>query len=285
MIKLRHTFLLAIVLVICYGCPSETIIPFDHKAQAIIDKDSIAEFLKNNYYDATLDSIKPLVSGKTALIDDAKLKKEDINYEDIDYTLYYYQNREGTPDPVKGFPTSMDSVFVKYRGQFIAGKDSLSSSFDRNDRTWLVLSGLIPGWYYGMQKFKGGKNITNNGPITFENFGKGIIIIPSGLAYKDIIQPGIPSSSNLVFFIELYDIVENTDLDFDGLASIDEDPDGDGNPRNDDTDGDGIANFADADDDNDGVLTKDEDANGDGDPRNDDADGDGIPDYLDPDTK
>ena len=49
---------------------------------------------------------------------------------------------------------------------------------------------------------------------------------------------------------------------------------------NDDTDGDGIANFADIDDDGDGVYTINEyDTDGDGIP--DDTDGDGIPDYLD----
>lgn len=289
MIKLRHTFLLALVLVICYGCPSDTEPPFDHTAQAIIDKDSISEFLKSNYYDADLDSIKPLINGKTALINDSKLKKEEIKYEDIDYTLYYYQNRVGSPDPVEGFPSSMDSVFVKYRGQYIARKDSLSPSFDRSDRTWLILSGLIPGWYYGLQNFKGGKNITNNGPITFENFGKGILIFPSGLAYKNIEQPGIPPSSNLVFYIELYDIVEDTDLDQDGIPSILEIENASiqSNPRLVDTDGDGILNFADADDDNDGVLTKDEDANGDGDPRNDFSDPNNptLPDYLNPKIK
>ena len=60
--------------------------------------------------------------------------------------------------------------------------------------------------------------------------------------------------------------------------------DNDGNVKNDDTDGDTIPNYLDADDDNDGVLTKNEDANGDGDPTNDDTDGDGIPDYLDTDN-
>ncbi|MEK9765905.1 MAG: OmpA family protein, partial [Thalassolituus sp.] len=51
-----------------------------------------------------------------------------------------------------------------------------------------------------------------------------------------------------------------------------------------DTDGDGIPNYKDPDDDNDGILTKDEDANGDGDPRNDDVNENGVPDYLDPES-
>ena len=59
-----------------------------------------------------------------------------------------------------------------------------------------------------------------------------------------------------------------------------------GDPRDDDSDGDGAANYVDADDDSDGLLTKNEaaDANGDGDPadaRNSDLDL--LPDYLDAD--
>ena len=88
MIKLRHTFLLALVLVLCYGCPGDnTITPFDHEAQAIIDKDSLTEFLKSNYYDAVKDSIKPLKTGEIALINDSNLKSKDVinfKYKNVD---------------------------------------------------------------------------------------------------------------------------------------------------------------------------------------------------------
>ncbi len=72
--------------------------------------------------------------------------------------------------------------------------------------------------------------------------------------------------------------------DGDCVPTIDEDPNGDGDPTNDDTDDDGANNYLDVDDDGDGLLTCDEDANGDGDATNDDADGDGIPNYLEQDS-
>ncbi|GGG39643.1 DUF6252 family protein [Bizionia arctica] len=71
------------------------------------------------------------------------------------------------------------------------------------------------------------------------------------------------------------------DDDGDSILTINEDIDADGDVVNDDTDGDSIPNYLDNDDDGDGILTIDEDANGDGDPTNDDTDGDSIPDYLD----
>ena len=70
------------------------------------------------------------------------------------------------------------------------------------------------------------------------------------------------------------------DDDGDGINTIDEDTNGDGDPTNDDTDNNGIPNYLDPDDDGDGINTIDEDTNGDGDPTNDDANRDGIPDYL-----
>lgn len=70
----------------------------------------------------------------------------------------------------------------------------------------------------------------------------------------------------------------DSDDDGDGVLTLDEAFDADGNPI--DTDGDGDVDYLDDDDDGDGILTADEDANMDGDPTNDDTDGNGIPDYL-----
>ncbi|MGB5242752.1 MAG: gliding motility-associated C-terminal domain-containing protein, partial [Lutimonas sp.] len=77
----------------------------------------------------------------------------------------------------------------------------------------------------------------------------------------------------------------DTDDDNDGIATIDEDLDGNGNPIDDDTDGDLVANYLDIDDDNDGILTLVEgtdDVDNDSRPNylDIDADGDGIPDNI-----
>ena len=187
--------------------------------------------------------------------------------------------------PEKGYPTEVDSVLVKYKGQYF---NSTVELIDFDERTvnplWLTLNSVIRGWSHGFTNFKGGENITNNGPITYANGGKGVLFIPSGLAYGKFGTAGIPPSSSLMFYIELYDVIENTDHDLDSVPSILEDPDGDGDPRNDDTDGDGFPNFLDPDDDNDGVATKDEGGD-DGDPTNDfnDPNNPTLPDYLNPD--
>ncbi|MBX2797675.1 MAG: putative metal-binding motif-containing protein [Myxococcales bacterium] len=78
------------------------------------------------------------------------------------------------------------------------------------------------------------------------------------------------------------------DDDDDTVLTRHEDPDGDGDPRDDNTDlvftgpwsnPDGLPDWLDDDDDGDGIPTRLEDPDGNGDPRDDDADGDGRPNY------
>ncbi|NVK53446.1 MAG: peptidylprolyl isomerase [Flavobacteriaceae bacterium] len=290
MTKIKHILFVLIVAILVYACKSDDPLAdnFDHAAQAVKDNDTLVSFFKKHYYDATIDSIKPLVTGKTALIDDPNLSSKTVTENEIAYKMYYYIVRQGIPSPAKGNPTRLDSVLTKYQGSQIHRTDQLGVFETRKSPLWFTLDATIKGWGYGFMHFKGGKNVTNNGPITYENTGKGYIFFPSGLGYRNAGNGGnVLANRCLMFRIELLDIVEDTDHDNDGLASYLEIEDGskESDPLKVNTDGDRFPNYRDTDDDNDGKLTKDEDKNGDGDPRNDDTDGDGVPDYLDPDTK
>ena len=289
MFNRKLLFLFLSILLIGYACNDDNfgvqVDDFDDEGQALVDNDSILVFLENHYYNDAIDSVQPLVTGATSLLNDSRLIIQDVTDFDVDYKLYVFVKSVGNPVPDKGYPSEVDSVLVKYKGQYF---NSTVELIDFDERTvnplWLTLNSVIRGWSHGFTNFKGGENITNNGPITYANGGKGVLFIPSGLAYGQFGTTGIPPSSSLMFYIELYDIVENTDHDLDTVPSILEDPDGDGDPRNDDTDGDGFPNFTDPDDDNDGVLTKDE-GGADGDPTNDfnDPNNPTLPDYLNPD--
>jgi FKBP-type peptidyl-prolyl cis-trans isomerase len=288
--KIKNIFGLIILSGIIYACSDDPIAAavddFDHEAQALIDKDSLTSFFTKHYYDTDVDSVKSLIAGATPLSEDSNLKTMMVVENEIDYELYYYVNNVGTPTIDKGFPTPLDSVFVKYEGFRIKGTDSITPRFEiRETPIWAPLNNVIRGWSHGFTHFKNGDNATNNGPITFVNGGKGILFIPSGLAYRNSgTQGAILPNENLMFYIDLFDFIQDTDHDNDGVPSYLEDPDGDGDPRNDDTDGDFFANYLDSDDDGDGVLTIDEDDNEDGDPTNDFSDPDDrtLADYLNP---
>jgi FKBP-type peptidyl-prolyl cis-trans isomerase FkpA len=290
MTKLKNIIAIAVFTFLIYSCGDTNtglqVDDFDHEAQAIIDQDSLIKFLKNNYYDTSVDSLKTLVAGEQPIYEDSKLQTVNVNYANIDYLMYVYVKDEGNPIPNKSNPTILDSILVNYHlGYF---KDSIDYiPLQKLElATWFNPSIIaVEGWLHGFTYFKPGENITNNGPITYRGGGNGIIFIPSGLAYRNIGSGTLPSNANLIYYVNLFDIVEETDHDNDGIGSFLEDVDGDGEPRNDDTDGDLIVNYADSDDDGDGVLTKDEDANGDGNPANDFSDPNNptLPDYLNPD--
>ncbi|WP_417785094.1 peptidylprolyl isomerase [Tenacibaculum sp.] len=287
MIKFKHLVYTAIVGTLLYACGSDSnsrVDNFDHEAQAIKDQDSILKFLKTHYYKDAVDSIKPMVPGETVLINDARLQSKVVNEYDIDYTYYYFVKEEGVSEKVG--PSIVDSLLTTYRLSSLDASNKLTKIQDLNRPTWFNSTQIVVrGWLYAFTHFKGGElkkeddGSPYNGPITYDGTGKGFFLLPSGLCYRN--GKGF-TNKNLLYIVNLHDIVENTDHDQDGVASINEDPDGDGNPRNDDTDKDNIPNYLDTDDDGDGVLSKDEDKNGDGNPANDFSDPNkpNVPDYL-----
>ena len=96
--------------------------------------------------------------------------------------------------------------------------------------------------------------------------------------YVQLVQP----VGALVGTPSVVALTPNPDSDGDGLLDEVEDENGDGDPTNDDRDGDSIPNYLDLDDDGDGINTINEDLNQNGNFIDDDSDGDGLPDYRDP---
>jgi hypothetical protein len=299
MTKLKNIIGIIIFATIIYACGDDNFTltnPFsdrDYEALAISDNDSIVTFLKSHYYNRDLDTIQKITSGNESMFTDGNLSSIELVENNIDYTLYIYVKEQGNPIKDKGFPSIVDSTFTNYKLNLLAKTDSLSGLVDSNSKIWFNSYQNVRGWAHGLTKLKGGNNITNNEPIKYSNTGKAYFFVPGGLGYPSLnFQIGQdpnerPYDQILIFEIELLDFVKDTDNDNDGIPSIIEDLDNDGDFFNDDTNGDGFPNFLDADDDGDGVFTKDEDANNDGDPTNDFSDPNNptLPDYLNPNIK
>jgi len=312
--QLKRIFYLLSLITIIWSCKNDdeaavVVIPPQSLTETIVENDAeIKAYLQTHFYNyeefasppenfdykIEIDTIAGVNAGKTALANqvsshminvsssDLGLELEEIN---VAHTMYYLEANKGGGTS----PTQVDSVYLRYEGSLLNGTvfDSSTGSpvwFDLQGTLSAGNSGVIKGFKEGLPKFKAGGNIVDNddGTFTIEDYGVGLLIIPSGLAYFSGTQVG-PSYSPIIFKVEL--LVSNTaDHDQDGVPTIEEDLDGNINPVDDDTDEDGLPNYLDTDDDGDDLLTKDEISDEAGNiilpyP---DSDGDGVPDYLEP---
>tara|TARA_R110002012_G_scaffold89061_1_gene218852 strand:- start:82747 stop:83820 length:1074 start_codon:yes stop_codon:yes gene_type:complete len=302
LMKLRNYLGLAIVLLLCVGCPSDddngvVAVPLrDRGEQSIEDDALIREYLETHFYNyeefenpleefdykVRFDTIAGDNIDKTPIIDRPELRSLTYTRVDTEQTLYILSARQGESE--KAPSTFVDSVFATIEGVNIYG-DVFESV---PNPQWFDLPFTIDGFSNGLAGFKGassGPVVNGDGTTSYENFGIGAAFIPSGLAYFEQSNTGDLYSS-LIFTFSVFN-VRVTDHDGDGIKSLDEDLDGNGflfddadNPDND-----SAAAFQDPNDDNDGVLTKleiirDEDGNL---VSFIDTDGDGINDHLDTD--
>lgn len=279
--KLKNIVVLCTVAFLGLACSkSSSDDNFDAAAQAELDDAELLTYFDEHYIHSdgeiwTIGEVKGAVTADKQIPLTDQVSVQKVTLDDIAYKLYYLNTAEG----VGTAPTKVDSVYTTYRGALLD-----STIFDKRiSPIWFDLLKVVPGWSNGFVNFTTGELVKNpDDSFYFKNNGAGWIFFPSGLGYKNRAQKVIPENSPLVFKIELMSM-NTSDHDNDGVDTKNEDIDKDGNIYNDDTDKDGVPNFADSDDDGDGILTRNEDANKDGDPTNDDSDADGIPDYLDTD--
>ena len=271
--KIKSVFFIAAFALLIFACNKDDNDNFDAEAQAEIDNEALIEYLQTHYLNEEDGGLWTITNGETPLM--GQVETQEITYNDIAYKLYYLVKNKG----VGKSPTNIDSIYCTYTGMLLD-----STVFDsKTTFSWNIgsspatLNNLIPGWQYGFSNFKGGTVVINDDEsFDYEDFGQGVLFIPSGLAYQNTASGIIEKNSPLIFEISLKD-VRLRDTDLDGVLSNLEDRNGDGNVYNDDTDEDGIPDYADTDDDGDGILTVDES-------KTDDDDNDGIPNYLDPDN-
>ena len=104
-----------------------------------------------------------------------------------DSGLHFIVEREGNGSK----PDINNEVTVHYHGYFPNG-EVFDSSVDRGEPSTFQLSRVILGWIEGIPKFSKG--------------GKGVLLIPSALAYGPSGRGSIPGNAVLIFDVELIDI-------------------------------------------------------------------------------
>jgi FKBP-type peptidyl-prolyl cis-trans isomerase FkpA len=314
--KLKYAYLLIAGLIILSSCkkdddPIGEVVPPRLLSEVVIEDDAeIIEFLKTHFYNKDefetppegfdfrirFDTIAGDNSGKQSLFASSNLITDVISVtssdfgrddgEVIDVKLYTLVVRQGVE---AGKPTIGDFSILRYEGSLIDGTLFDASS---NQPVRFNLSSVVRGFGNGMKNLQTGMGPVENadGTVSYEGYGIGAIFIPSGLGYfNNSPNTLIPAYSPIIFKVDAFAYEPDSDFDGDGIPSILEDLNNNGNLLDDNTDDESesfgvyLANFNDTDDDNDGILTIDEielDAEG-----NfvgfKDTDGDGIPDHLD----
>lgn len=113
------------------------------------------------------------------------LETNNLTAQKSESGLHYIISEPGTGTQ----PTAADNVTVAYKGYFTDGK-----VFDSSDEEGIAfgLQQVIKGWTEGITYFKEG--------------GKGILLIPSRLAYGNRTVGPIPAGSVLIFDIKLISV-------------------------------------------------------------------------------
>jgi len=276
--KFKNIFLILAVSTVIFSCKKDdNEASFDAAKQSLEDDVTLIKYLQTHYLKEADGGIWTIKNGETPLMEQVEV--QNITKNDITYKLYYLIKEQGIGRNASKF----DSVYVDYTGILLD-----STVFDPGRLTWFDLASVLnsgaSGFAFGLENFKEGTKIINSDEsFHFENTGKGILFMPSGLGYGNNAQSVIPENSPLIFEISLNSINES-DHDNDGVLSKLEDLKSDNDLISDDTDNDGIPNYFDSDDDGDGKLTKDEDTNNNGNWFDDDTDNDGTANFLDKDN-
>jgi FKBP-type peptidyl-prolyl cis-trans isomerase FkpA len=305
-IKFYFIFLMATVISIS-SCnkddnnSAEVTPPKPYAEQYPLDIAAIEDYLKTNYISEVVNhpgfpddqdvTIKKITDATTqpslySYLNSAtlpRLTSRDVSLHSITYKVYTLVIREGLKGgtPVSGgeYPSNVDGIFAGYKGTLLDG--TVFDSSNDGQKLWNLDGtgssdftgwGVIRGWSEGFPQFKTGwLSSKNDGTVGYNDFGVGVMFLPSGLGYYNDPKTLIPAYSPLVFSMKLY-ALKRYDHDADGIPSFQEDLNGDrymnifatGVDNPDDTDKDGIPDYRDFDDDGDGYATRGEikDANG-----------------------
>lgn len=175
----------------------------------------------------------------------------------VEYKIYYLILNEGGGET----PMIHDNAFTSYTGYNLDKSvfDKYQFGYWSTYPAYSTYTETIAGYRQILEKIKTATSVTDNGDgtYTYENPGRVLVFIPSGLGYFSSPSGSISAYSPIIFDITLI-AKKNADHDNDGILDKYEDVNGNGDLWDDDTDGDGKPNFLDLDDDGDGYTTREE---------------------------
>ncbi|GGI57272.1 FKBP-type peptidyl-prolyl cis-trans isomerase [Winogradskyella haliclonae] len=275
--KLRKTLSIAALFsLIILACSQDddsgvSIVPDrDRAEQQVTDKAILLEYLQSHYYNSgTLAGIQnpevgdivitellegeTVPTGHTLLL--AAVETKTTIFEDTLYEYYILRINQGGGDAAPNFT---DKIRVEYEGNLVEDASVFDSAINPVDFNLVGFSGnaggVITGWQRVFPEFNTAISFTTGANVEFDDYGLGVMFLPSGLGYFSTQLLGIPSYSNLIFKFALYQ-TEVNDHDNDGIPSYIEDLNENLDVFDEDSDENLVSNYLDPDDDGDGILT------------------------------
>ncbi|PKB17708.1 FKBP-type peptidyl-prolyl cis-trans isomerase [Flavobacterium sp. 5] len=303
MSKIKFYFIVSMAMIAISSCNKnddniEITPPRDLAEQYKVDIVAIEDYLNTSYLKEVVDApgtpedqdviLAKIPAGEThpslmSYLDSPtlpRLTSRIVHIGDVDYKVYTLLIREGVAggtDPSKltggERPCNVDAVYAGYKGTLLDGTQFDASNsgqvqYNLDGSSTSGGVGVIRGWSEGFPQFKTGWTSSKaDGTVSYNDFGVGVMFLPSAMGYYNNTQSDIPAYSPLVFSIKLYSL-KRFDQDADGIPSYQEDLNNDGymyyfatadiakNP--DDTDKDGLPDYGDFDDDGDDYATRGE---------------------------
>jgi hypothetical protein len=194
---------------LAFSCNKDKEVP--DAEQSEIDNKIIVEYLSSHKLDTLASNpitninwkIVPTVDSDTISLADIALK-DTVTSGGVVYYMYYIEVEEGAN--IEG-DESTELMIVDYN-EFLLDNRLLSSSEDDTDAVSLEINTRINGIKLGLKHFFTGilptDDLGNNYRENTSVPGRGILIFPSGLGYKDIgndeIAPNQPLRVDLVLY-------------------------------------------------------------------------------------
>lgn len=135
--------------------------------------------------------------GSDAATPKSSLLTKIVNIEGVAHKIYYIKFRDG----IGLSPSSNSQVKAYFKGLLLD-----DTVFGESVQTGmnLEINQLIIGWREILPEFKMGTVV---GVDQYEDFGAGVMFLPSALAYYQYAQNQIPAYSPVVFNIKLFEVL------------------------------------------------------------------------------
>ncbi len=136
--------------------------------------------------------------GTNPLVPNANVLTKLVTVEGVVHKIYYLKFRDG----IGTSPNTNSQIKAYYKAVLL---DAESTQFDisADGGENLPLNQLILGWQYILPEFKMG---TILGVDQYEDFGAGVMFLPSALGYYDVSMGAVPPYSPLIFNFKLFNV-------------------------------------------------------------------------------